>query len=275
MLASERQRSRATIAQRASSLLARGGVGAAAAAAVAGGTAAQVSLDVMPAEVAGIVAAIRLQGRWRHHIQGRLRVKLERAERVDLEEKLALAEAREVAVRQARELEQAQVAMFLEMEQTVTTLTTEHAVELAAAREAAKAAADEAALKEQQLQAIFEAASPRSGAPVPAAAASSCPRHTPGSALSACSAISKLSATLGTPPLEVEVREVQGTTAAAAPRSASGVGGGGARAEVDDDDLEPPTLDLSTLGSTSFLDENSVGHRPTLGPCPPPATHRP
>ena len=149
VLVSERQHSRASIAQRASSYLARGQVGAAAAVAVAGGTAAHVSLDAMPAEVAALVAAVRLQGRWRRRIQGRWRAKREQAERAELEEKLALAEAHEVAVRQARELKQAQVAMFLEMEQTVTALTTE----LAAAREDVKdvkATVDETTLAEKE-----------------------------------------------------------------------------------------------------------------------------
>ena len=50
-----------------------------------------------------------------------------------------LAEQREEAVRQAKLHEEAKVAMYLEMESTLTTLTHEHAMQLQAVRVAASA----------------------------------------------------------------------------------------------------------------------------------------
>ena len=101
-------------------------------------------------DAARFVAAVRIQSKWR---LGRL----QRAEQRDLEEKLMLAEQREEAMRMANEHEQAKIQMYLEMEAALTTLSHEHMCQL-------KAVQEQAADKERQLQAIFEAASPR-GAP--------------------------------------------------------------------------------------------------------------
>ena len=107
---------------------------------------------VLSGDAARYVAAVRLQGRWRMK-------RINDAERRDLQEKLWLAEQREVVEQQARDAEEAKYEMYKEMESTLTTLTTEHAVQLAKVRkEADEKAAQLLKVKEEEARITAESA---------------------------------------------------------------------------------------------------------------------